>query len=642
MDFGELNWNAILNLQNIELQILKLERGGVNSTFMKRSEWSKYEKIINKGTMNVIVFASFVIIIAIVVTGSSNYAMVKRSLTEKLQKEDLVYILKSISTQVDARINRAKDTSLIIADSPDIIKWFNDGETDKQYEAMFLQQMTGLAKTFNYTVFFTNKKTGHYWTDSNLLTDTMSKDDPTDRWFFDAIRSDQKITLNIDHNKELNQTNLWVNTLMGDSHNPAGVAGVGVDLQDISTEFNHYKIGDKSNLWLVDTKGKISISEDVEQSGGKLSDYLPEDVYDKIMSDSAQNTIQPTIVSYADKTGKVDLIFQKLSSCDWVLVFQINRSETLGVLNSIMISTLVTIAVVLVLLLLVFYLVSSRIANPYKSAIQLNLELENEISERTAKISDQNTKILESLHYAQTIQESILPGSDVWNRVLADNFVLWKPRDIVGGDFYWLKETKQGFILVVGDCTGHGVPGALMTMAVNSILNNIVVESDVISPALVIRELNRQLREALNKEMKDHSTDDGLEAGICYYENMGKLFFAGAKINLYVSSADQIAKYDGCRSGIGYIKSTFSSEFKDVELKVEPGDRFYLTTDGYLDQNGGLNDYSFGKSRFMEIITRTSSLSMREQGAYYESELTDYMGQAPQRDDITVVGFQIK
>lgn len=608
---------------------------------MKRSEWGKYEKIINRGTMNVIVFASFIILIAILVTGISNYAMVRNALTEKLQKEDLVYILKSISAQVDGRIDRAKETSLIIADNPDIIKWFNNGETDKQYEAMFLKQITGIAKTLNYTVFFTNKKTGHYWTNSNLLTDTMSKDDPADRWFFDSIVSAQKITLNIDHNKELNQTNLWVNTLMGDSNNPAGVAGVGVDLHDISTEFSHYKIGDKSNLWLVDTKGKISISEDVEQSGDKLSDFLSADVYDKIMRDTAQSSDTPTVISYPDKNGEVDLIFQKLKSCNWVLIFQINRSETLGVLNSIMISTLVTIAVVLVFLLLVFYLVSSRIANPYKSAIQLNLELEKEIRERTAEISDKNTKIMESLQYAKTIQESTLPRPDVWKRVLGDNFVLWRPRDIVGGDFYWLKETEQGFILVVGDCTGHGVPGALMTMAVNSILNNIVVENEVRSPVLIIKELNRQLREALNKDKGDYSTDDGLDAGICYYDNTGKMLFAGAKISLYVSSSEQITRYDGCRSGIGYIRSTFSSEFRDVELKVKQGDRFYLTTDGYFDQNGGLNDYSFGKSKFKDIIAQTLALSMMEQGAYYEKQLTDYMGQELQRDDVTVVGFEI-
>ncbi|MDR3599288.1 MAG: SpoIIE family protein phosphatase [Desulfosporosinus sp.] len=608
---------------------------------MKRSEWGKYEKIINKGTMNVIVLASFIILTAILITGFSNYAIVRNTLTEKLQKEDLVYILKSISAQVDGRIMRAKETSLIIADSPEIIQWFNDGETDKQYEAMFIKQITGIAKTLNYTVFFASKKTGHYWTDSDLLTDTISKSNPADRWFFDAIASAQKITLNIDHNNVLNQTNLWVNTLMGDSHNPAGVAGVGVDLHDISTEFSHYKIGDKSNLWLVDTKGKISISEDVEQSGGKLADFLPTDVYDKIMKDTGQRGNEPTVVSYLDKNGPVDLIFQKLESCDWILVFQINRSETLGVLNSLMISTLVTIAVVLVFLLLVFYLVSSKIANPYQGAIQLNLELEKEIKERTAKISDQNTQIMESLQYAKTIQESILPRIEVWQRVLAANFVLWRPRDIVGGDFYWLKETERGFILVVGDCTGHGVPGALMTMAVNSLLNNIVVENNALSPVLIIKELDRQLKEALNKEKGDEATDDGLEAGICYYDNTGKLLFAGAKINLYGLSADQITRYDGYRSGIGYLKSTFSSEFKNVELKVKQGDRFYLTTDGYVDQNGGLNDYSFGKSRFKELIIQTLSLSMREQGTYFDKELTDYMREKPQRDDITVVGFEI-
>jgi serine phosphatase RsbU (regulator of sigma subunit) len=608
---------------------------------MKRSEWGKYEKIINKGTMNVIVFASFIIIIAILVTGISNYVMVKNFLTEKLQKEDLVYILKSISAQVDDRIERAKETSLLIADSPEIIKWFNDGEMDKQYEGMFTKQIIGIGKTLNYTVFLANKKTGHYWTNSDLLTDTLSKDDPADRWFFDSIASAQKITLNIDHNNVLNQTNLWVNTLMGDSHNPAGVAGVGVDLHDISTEFSHYKIGDKSNLWLVNTQGKISISEKVEQSGAKLSDFLPPNVYAKIMREAAQSSDKPTVVSYLDNNGEVDLIFQKLTSCDWVLVFQINRSETLGVLNSIMNSTLVTIAVVLVFLLLVFYLISSRIANPYKSAIQLNLELEEEIRDRTAEISDQNTKIMESIHYAKTIQESILPGPDVWKRALVDNFVLWRPRDIVGGDFYWLKETEQGFILVVGDCTGHGVSGALMTMAVNSILNNIVVENNIKSPALIIKELNRQLREALNKDKKDDSTDDGLEAGICYYDSKGKLLFAGAKLSLYVASSEQITRYDGCKSGIGYLKSIFSSEFRDVELMVNQGDQFYLTTDGYIDQNGGLNDYSFGKSRFKEIIAHTLSMSMMEKKAYYEKELADYMGQAAQRDDITVVGFKI-
>lgn len=607
----------------------------------KRSALGKYEKILNKGTMNVIVFACFIIIIALSVTGISSYAIVKKAMIEKLQKQDLVYILKSISAQIDGRIEKAKETSLIIADNPGIIKWFNDGEVDQLYKEIFVQQMTGIAKTLNYTVFFTNIKTGHYWTNSNLLTDTMAKDDSTDRWFFDAISSAQKITLNIDHNKELNQTNLWINTLMGDSTNPMGVAGVGVDLQDIANEFSNYKIGDESNLWLVDTKGKISISEDVEQIGGRLSEHLPRDVYDNIVRNTPRSNDKPVIISYSAKNKQVDLVFQKLKSCDWILVFQIGRSETLGLLNSIMISTLVTIIVVLVFLLAVFYFVSSRIANPYKRAVQLNLELEQEIEARTVEIKDKNKKIMESIYYAKTIQESILPTTDVLKRLFVANFVLWRPRDIVGGDFYWLRETEQGFMLVVGDCTGHGVPGALMTMTVNSILSNILTKGNILGPASIIKELNRQLKEALNKEKGDQATDDGLDAAICYCDQQGKLYFAGAKISMYLLSDGQVTTYEGYKSGIGYIKSAFFEDFVDVEVSVKQGDRIYITTDGFVDQNGGPNNYSFGRNKFRGIIAETSSLSILEQGRRYEKELDGYMGQEQQRDDVTVVGFEL-
>ncbi|WP_407313021.1 SpoIIE family protein phosphatase [Desulfosporosinus sp. SB140] len=607
---------------------------------MKKSPFGKYEKIVNKGTMNVIFFACSIIIIAILITGISSYAIVKKAMIDKLQKQDLVYILKSISTQIDERIDRAKETSLILADNPEVIQWFEDGETDKKFEPLFIEQMTHVAKTLNYTVFFTNRKTGHYWTNSNLLTDTMNKDDTADQWFYKTLASGQKITLNIDHNNVLNQTNLWIDTLMGDIHEPAGVAGVGVDLQDISTEFSNYKISDKSNLWLVDTNGKISISEDIEQSGGRLQDYLPDKVSNEIKNDAAQSGDKPTVISYQDQSGQKDLIFQKLTSCNWILIFQIDRSETMGFLNSIMISTFVSITVVLIFLIIVFYVVSTRIANPYKKSVQLNLELEKEVQERTSEIRAQNKKMTESIYYAKTIQESILPSSEYLQKILANHFVLWRPRDIVGGDFYWLRETDDGWVMVVGDCTGHGVPGALMTMAVNSILSNIMSQNEIPSPAVIIKELNRQLKDALNKEKGDHSTDDGLDAAVLSYDNRGRLLYAGAKMSMYVASSGQVTVYDGHKSGIGYIKSSFDEDMFDAGVRINRGDRVYLTTDGYVDQNGGSHDYSFGKSKFRKNISHTLKLSIYEQGKWLEKVLTDYQGQEPQRDDIVVVGIE--
>lgn len=619
-----------------------MKKKGCNRKTMKNPELGKYEKIMNKATLNIIVFACFIIILAIMITGISNYILVKNSMIGKLQNQDLGYILKSISTQIDGRIDKAKETSLVIADNPAIIQWFENGETDKPFEALFIKQLTGISKTLDYTnVFFANKKTGHYWTNTKLLTYTLGKDDPDDSWFFDSISSAQKITLNINYDKGLKQTNLWVNTLMGDITNPVGVAGVGVDLQDISKEFGNYKIGNNSNLWLVDAQGKISISGDVEQSGGTLVEYLPTDVYNDIIQETFQSVTKPTVISYTDKDGQVDLIFQRLTSCDWILVFQINRSETLAMLNSIMTSTLITIFVVVVFFLIVFYLLSSRIANPYKKAIKLNQELEKAIEERNTEIIDKNKEIMESIYYAKTIQESLLPSAEALNRAFSDHFILYKPRDIVGGDFYWLKETAQGFVLVVGDCTGHGIPGSLMTMAVNSILSNIMMKIEVGSPSLIIKELNQQLRAALNKEHADYSTDDGLDAAICCYDNKGKLYFAGAKLGMVVSTAGQVTAYDGYKSGIGYIRSSFLSDFTDIEVKVNKGDRFYFTTDGFVDQNGGMKDYSFGKSQFREITANFSTISMHDQGEQYALILSNYMGLKAQRDDITVVGFEL-
>ncbi|WP_088188158.1 SpoIIE family protein phosphatase [Desulfosporosinus sp. FKA] len=606
---------------------------------MKTSSLGKYERIINKGTMNIIIFACVIIVIAILATGISSYIIVKNAMIEKLQKQDLVYILKSISAQIDDRIDRAKETSLILADNPEIIQWFQEGETDENFKKLFIKQMTDVAKTLNYTVFFTNRRTGHYWTNSNLLTDTMSKDNISDRWFYDTLASGRKITLNIDHNVVLNQTNLWINTLMGDPHDPAGVAGVGVDLQDISKEFGNYKIGNGSNLWLIDTTGKISISDDVEQSGGRLSEYLPAGIFTDILK-NASNGESMKIVSYVGQNGRKDLVYQKLKSCNWILVFQINRSETLGLLNSIMVNTLVSVVIVLIFLILVFYTVSSKIANPYKKTLQLNLELENEIEERTTELREQNSKMTESIYYAKTIQESILPSSEVLQRILGSHFVLWRPRDLVGGDFYWLRETKIGWILVVGDCTGHGVPGALMTMAVNSILSNIVSKNEVISPTDMIKDLNHQLKDALNKEKGDYATDDGLDAAILSYENSGRLLFAGAKMNMYVASSGQMTVYEGHRNGIGYIKSIFNDGISDTIVSLRPGVRVYLTTDGYVDQNGGPHNYSFSKRRFRTNLLNTLDLPITKQGEWLENELTSYQGQEPQRDDITVLGIE--
>ncbi|HEX2923879.1 MAG TPA: SpoIIE family protein phosphatase [Chloroflexota bacterium] len=600
----------------------------------------RYAGIYTKSTIRVITLACFAIVLSIIATGVVSYRVAENAVIAKLTSQDMVYTLKSISSQIDGRIQRAKETSLIVADNPLVLRWFESEERDQQLEAMAMEQVLAIARSGDYSnIFLANPKTGHYWTDTNMLTDTLSRDNPADAWFFDALASKRKISLNIDPNKALGKTMLWVNTLMGNADNPTGVAGVGVDIQDISREFRSYKIGKNSSLWLVSSTGQIYISADSEQNGEQLVDCLPPDLLNEVLKSRFNVETKPSVASYNGKNGLVDLIYQGVNSTDWVLVFQIDRAENVTVLKTIVINTVATVLTVIIFVLVLFFIISARIANPYKQALRINAALEEEVAERTKEIQEKNRTIVESIEYALAVQRSILPPAPIHGRGFGDSFVIWRPRDVVGGDFYWTRETERGSLLVVADCTGHGVAGAFMTMAVNSMLNNIVSGSRITSPTSLVRELDRQVKEAFNKDSGNLATDDGLDAAVCYCEDDGTLHFAGARMKLYLARSGRVQCFEGSRSSIGYIRSRFPDSLKDTTIQLQENDRLYITTDGYPDQNGGARGYSLGRRRFMEIVARCSSLPMAEQKRIFEAELDSHMASNPQRDDITVIGI---
>jgi len=185
----------------------------------------------------------------------------------------------------------------------------------------------------------------------------------------------------------------------------------------------------------------------------------------------------------------------------------------------------------------------------------LNKELEQIIEARTIELTEKNTKLMDSIDYAKKIQEAILPAPEELAEIFSEYFVIWKPRDIVGGDFYWVKNTRDGYIIVVADCTGHGVPGAFMTMAVNSILNNIVTSMETHDPATIIKEIDTLLKQHLNRSKTNRFTDDGLEAGVCYIGKDRRILFAGAGIDLYIRNHTGLSISKGINKGIGYRKT---------------------------------------------------------------------------------------
>lgn len=275
--------------------------------------------------------------------------------------------------------------------------------------------------------------------------------------------------------------------------------------------------------------------------------------------------------------------------------------------------------------------------------------LDIKVQDKTAELSRQyeeldfaNNEIKASIQYARRIQYAILPGKDTLPQAIRDHFVIWKPKDIIGGDIFWLHKQGDRFIAAVIDCTGHGVPGAIMTMIAHMALNRVVQDVSDDDPSAVLKELNRLVRISLGQHIPGSSTDDGLDVGLCVVNPKDRtLIFAGARIGILVSEGDMIKEIRGDRKSIGYRTSNPDHIFTNHRLVLEEDAAIYLTTDGIFDQAGGIRRLPFGKRRFVEILAAHNKKTMSLQKEAIEQALIAYQDSEEQRDDITVVGFRL-
>jgi PAS domain S-box-containing protein len=260
------------------------------------------------------------------------------------------------------------------------------------------------------------------------------------------------------------------------------------------------------------------------------------------------------------------------------------------------------------------------------------------------KIAEQEAQeagqlILQSLRYASRIQSAILPAREELAAVTADHFLIWEPRDIVGGDFFWFQPTDDGYFIIVGDCTGHGVPGAFMTLIAWGMLDRSLAGAQGNKPSLVLAGLHRGVQSLLGQDRQSGETDDGLEAGVCFINpSKREMTYAGARFSLWKSGAD-VTEIKGDRQGLGYRRFPREAAFTDLRIPLDGGDAFYLTTDGLIDQIGGSEGRSFGKRRFRELLEHNQGAPMQEQSVFLRQKFNEFQGKEKRRDDITVLGF---
>lgn len=263
-----------------------------------------------------------------------------------------------------------------------------------------------------------------------------------------------------------------------------------------------------------------------------------------------------------------------------------------------------------------------------------------------------NDLITDSIRYALTIQQAILPSPERFAQVFSDHFILFRPKDIVSGDFYWFANipakagVNERYYVATVDCTGHGVPGAFMSMIGNSILNELVIEKGIVMPSQILEALNTQIRIALKQDrIGKNVNSDGMDISICMFEKKpdGKVLmtFSGAKTTLYytVQKRAEVFQIKGDKKTIGGVQIE-GRIFTDQERLFSPGDAIYLTTDGYVDQNNPHRE-KFGSIRFIKLLEQITHLTMAVQREELIRALDEHQQESEQRDDITVVGLRI-
>ena len=342
-----------------------------------------------------------------------------------------------------------------------------------------------------------------------------------------------------------------------------------------------------------------------------------------------------------EQQAKIDKVNKEISDKE-------NELKDLNLQNELLNNRLlIAWAAIIVFLLMLFF-----IAKLYVGKRRDNNKLEeqniaiskanNEITRQKEEIATQNEKIIESIMYAQNIQRAVMPPVEFFEQFLPDHFILLKPRDIVSGDFYWGSQLGDKFIFTAADCTGHGVPGAFMSLLGIAFLNEIVgrMSPQTITAGEILTQLRNNVMTYLRQSGKEDEQKDGMDMALCIYDRKeSKLQYAGANNPLLIIRNNEMIQIDPDEMPIGYYEGQ-ADHFTNHEMDIHMGDMTYMFSDGYADQFGIVNGRKkkYLIKRFREFLMEIHNLDMDTQKQRLDDNLLEWRGELKQLDDVLVFG----
>lgn len=288
-------------------------------------------------------------------------------------------------------------------------------------------------------------------------------------------------------------------------------------------------------------------------------------------------------------------------------------------------------------------LLTSLIAYSLSKTSFTAFKAKDEIKRQSEIIESKNKEIMDSISYGRKIQQASLVSKNYLNSLFKEHFVYYQPKDIVSGDFYWAYKTKSGHpIWVTADCTGHGVPGAFMSLIGISLLNELVIEEGKESLVDILNGLSKHLVKALKQSGDDSSTKDGMDLAICTLDKeKNELRYCGAHNPLYIVRGKELIVHKGTNKAIGFNDSLNQNKFQEHIIPIEDGDMIYTFSDGYCDQKGGELGKKLLPHRFKDILMSMASKPLDQQLKIVSKEMSEWKKDHEQVDDMLVMGVRV-
>lgn len=592
-----------------------------------------------------------------------------------------------------------------MADDTVLKRWFLSADNPAMRSAA-MEQLESYRRLFRDKSYFAAMgSTLRYYVANKSEKSTMvvlSPEKPADKWYFESIRKVDKYALNLDYGTAINQIKVWINVIMKDGGgNNIGIVGSGIDITDFLNKIIHTEEKGISAV-LVDRQGVVQAYEDhviVERNATERDESKKITIYSLVGDQTFAEQLKLALRDLPNKNESIAVFPLQIAGkksvaavafikdIGWYNIVLLDVSNVLKI-NDFMPIILASIIILLIVILVIGWqmhkmvlaplnllnVASEKIAqgsyatrlpvrrndeigiltksfNIMAETVQNHTEyLEENVRVRTTELIDANVlleksqqRITESIEYASVIQASILPDEQLFKRYFKEWFKLYLPCDVVGGDLYWLREHRGRILLAVIDCTGHGVPGAFMTMTVNSLLNQIVDTAAVESPGQILSELNRLLQSTLRlRQEGGTSVDAGLDIALCCIDPDSRILtYSAAGISLYAMINGKLHEIKGDRQRLGYQSSDLDFTYTAHVMEIKEGCNYYAASDGFFDEGGGEKNYCFGNDRFDEMLKEHSGLPLSKQGEEFAGIIKTWRGNNKQRDDITMVGFSL-